>query len=232
MSRISYWYSGLGRGAKMAITIGGIALAALVAIAILYMVLTPEKVEVRYGTIVWDPIDGHVWEDNTQTIMVDASEAGNYRVERIEKLSPEHEEQIAQQKEEQAQREQELAQSTGYQAIESAFPSDTFAQLNTLQQNLETAGQDVLSGMEMANQIYVAQMTLLDYRNQVASIALPPELEGLRDQALHVFDLYISACDLYLDAIASGDLSLIDQANALIQEANGIVQGLIPAQPQ
>ena len=72
-------------------------------------------------------------------------------------------------------------------------------------------------------------MTLIDYRNQAASLALPPELEGVRTQALQVLDMYINACDLYLDAIASGDLSLVDQANALIQEANSIVQGLIPS---
>ncbi len=229
MGRISYWYSGLSRGAKTAITISGVALAALVAAAILYMVLTPDKVEVRYGTIVWDPVDGHVWEDNTQTIWVEASEAGNYRVERIEQLSPEHQEQIDKQKEEQKKREEELVQYTGVEGIEAAFPADTFAQLNTLQQNIETAGQDILTGMKMANEIYVAQTTLLDTRNQAASMALPPDLEPLRGEALHVLDLYISACDYYLDAIASGDLSLIDQGNALIQEATTIVQGLLPS---
>jgi hypothetical protein len=228
MSRLSYWYSGLGRGAKIGITVAGVALAAITAIAILYLVLTPEKVEVRYGTIVWDPIDGHIWEDNTQTIWVEASEAGDYKVERIEKLSPEHEAQRAQLEQELAEQ-QQAQQSSGFESIESAFPADTFAQLNALQQNIETTGQDIISGMEMANQIYTAQLTLIEYRNQAASMALPPELEGLRTQALQVMDMYIAACDLYLDAIASGDLTLVDQANALIQEANSIVQGLIPS---
>jgi putative lipoic acid-binding regulatory protein len=229
MSRLTYWYSGLSRGAKTGITIGGIALAVIAAIAILYLVLTPEKVEVRYGTIVWDPIDGHVWEDNTETIRVEASEAGNYRVERIEKLSPEHQEQVDKQQEEIAKQQEAQKEAGGFENIESAFPADTFAQLNALQQNIETAGSDIISGMEMANQIYTAQLKLIDYRNQAASLALPPELEGVRTQALHVLDMYINACDLYLDAIASGDLNLVDQANALIQEANGIVQGLIPS---
>lgn len=229
MNRFTYWYSGLGRGAKTAIAAGGIALAAVVIVAIFFMVLTPKKVEVRYGTIVWDPMDGHVWEDNTQTIWVEASEAGGYRVERIEKLSPEHEEQLRQRREELAKEQQQAEQSTGYQNIESAFPSDTFAQLNALQQNIEAAGQDIVSGMEMANQVYAAQTTLVEYRGQVASMALPPDLESLRTQALQVFDLYIAACDLYLDAIAGGDLSLVDQANALIQEANAIVQGFVPS---
>ncbi len=158
MSRLTYWYSGLSRGAKTALTIGGIALAVVAAVAILYLVLTPEKVEVRYGTIVWDPIDGHVWEDNTQTILVEASEAGNYRVERIEKLSPEHEEQQAQLRAELEKEREEQEQAGAFGSIESAFPSDTFEQLNALQQNIETAGQDIISGMEMANQIYVAQI--------------------------------------------------------------------------
>lgn len=229
MSRLTYWYSGLSRGAKTALTIGGIALAVVAAVAILYLVLTPEKVEVRYGTIVWDPIDGHVWEDNTQTILVEASEAGNYRVERIEKLSPEHAEQQAQLQAQLDKEQTEQEQTSGFENIESAFPADTFAQLNALQQNIETTGSDIISGMEMANQIYTAQLTLIDYRDQAASLALPPELEGVRTQALEVLDMYINACDLYLDAIASGDLSLVDQANALIQEANSIVQGLIPS---
>ena len=127
MSGISYWYSGLSRRAKTAITVGGIVAAVIVAAVILYMVFTPEKVEVRYGTIVWDPIDGHVWEDNTQTIWVEASEAGNYTVERIEKLSPEHEEQVKKEQEELAAQQQQQDQSTGLEAMETAFPTDTFA---------------------------------------------------------------------------------------------------------
>ena len=66
-------------------------------------------------------------------------------------------------------------------------------------------------------------------RSQAASIALPPELEPLRTQAIQVLDMYISACDFYLDAIATGDLTKVDQANALIQEATNIIQGLLPS---
>ncbi|RJP35459.1 MAG: hypothetical protein C4536_00595 [Actinobacteria bacterium] len=229
MGRISYWYSGLSRGAKTAITVCGIAVAVIVAAVILYMVLTPEKVEVRYGTIVRDPIDGYVWENNTQTIWVNPSEAGNYRIEYIDKLSPEHEEQLKQEQEKIASEQQQLEESTGLEAMETAFPTDTLAQLNTLQQNIETMGQDIISGMEMANEIYEAQVTLMEYRNQVATMQLPPEFEGLRQQALQIFDMYIKACDLYLEAIASGDLTLVDQANALIQEASGMIQSLIPS---
>ncbi len=228
MSGITYWYSGLSRRAKAAITVGGIALGVIVAVVILYMAFTPGKVEVRYGTIVRDPIDNHVWEDNTQTAWVSPSEAGDYEVVYIDKLSPEHEEQVKKQQEELARQEKEREQATGYQAMETAFPADTFEQLNTLQQNIETMGQDVLSGMEMANQIHEAQVALMDYRNQVASMPLPPELEPLRQQALQIFDMYIKACDLYIETIATGDLTLVDQANALIQQASEMIQGLIP----
>ncbi len=228
MSRFSYWYSGLSRKGRIAITAGGIAVAAIVAVVILYLVFKPTMVEVRYGEIIWDPIDGHVWEDNTQTKMVDSSEAGDYRVTYVEKLSPEHEEQLKQEQEKLAAEQQQLQESTGLEAMETAFPTDTIAQLNTLQQNVETMGQDIITGMEMASELYEAQVTLMDYRSQVASMPLPPEFEELRQQALQIFDMYISACDLYIDAIATGDLTLVDQANALIQQATDTIQSLIP----
>ena len=229
MVRISYWYSGLSRGMRTIITVSGIVLAVAVIIAILYMAITPDKVEVRYGTLVWDPLDGHVWEDNTQTIWVNADEANSYKVERIEQYSPEHEKMLAEAAERAAQLEEELRKSSGFQSIESAFPADAFAQLDALQQSIDTAGQDIITGMEMAKQIDVARATLLDYRGQVASIELPAELEAIRAQILGVLDLYINACDFYLDAIANGDLSLVDEANSLIQQANGIVQDLVPS---
>jgi hypothetical protein len=228
MSRFSYWYSGLSRKARIAMTVGGIAVAVIVAITILYLVFKPTMVEVRYGTIVWDPIDGHVWEDNTQTILVKASEAGDYSVERIEKLSPEHEEQMRLEQEKLAEEAKVLEESTGLEAMETSFPTDTIAQLNTLQQNVEAMGQDLITGMEMAAELYDAQLTLMDYRSQVASLQLPPELETLRQEALQILDMYIRACDFYIDAIATGDLALVDQANALIQEASSMIQSLIP----
>ncbi|MBN2026813.1 MAG: hypothetical protein JW854_08660 [Actinobacteria bacterium] len=228
MSRFSYWYSGLSRKGKIAITAGGITAAVIVAIVILYLVFKPTMVEVRYGEIIWDPIDGHVWEENTQTKMVEASEAGDYRVTYIERLSPEHEERLRQEQEKLAQEAAELENATGFESMETSFPTDTIAQLNTMQQNIEVMGQDIITGMEMANQLYEAQLALMDYRSQASSYPLPPELEPLRAQAIQVLDMYISACDLYIDAIASGDLTLVDQANALIQEASSMIQSLLP----
>jgi len=229
MSRFSYWYSGLSRKGRIATTAGGIAVAVIVAVVILYLVFKPTMVEVRYGEIVWDPIDGHVWEDNTQTKMVEASEAGDYKVIYIEQLSPEHEEQLAEEKKKLEEEAKALEETSGFESVGASFPTDTIAQLNTLQQNIEVMGQDIITGMEMANQLYEAQIALMDYRNQAASIALPPELEPLRTQAIQVLDMYISACDLYIDAIADGDLAKVDQANALIQEATAIIQGLLPS---
>lgn len=229
MQRIREWYLGLGRGAKIALLSCGMILAAAAAAAIVFMVSNPSKVEVRFGTIVRDPIDNHVWEDNTQTAWVDPSEAANYRVEYIDRYSPEHEEQINKEKEAVAQREKELEGSSGYQAIESAVPAGTFEDMQTLQRNIQTMGQDIISGMKMANEISNTKSSLVYYRNQAASIELPPELEPLRQQTLQVFDMYIKACDLYLQAIATGELALVDEANALVNEATSIIQGLLPS---
>ena len=219
----------LGRKGRIAITAGGIAVAVIVAVVILYLVFKPTMVEVRYGEIIWDPIDGHVWEDNTETKMVEASEAGDYRVTYVERLSPEHEEQLKLEQEKLEEEAKALDEASGFESMETSFPTDTIAQLNALQQNIEVMGQDIITGMEMANQLYEAQLALMDYRNQAASIALPPELEPLRAQALQILDMYIRACDFYIDAIASGDLALVDQANALIQEASSMIQGLLPS---
>ena len=60
-------------------------------------------------------------------------------------------------------------------------------------------------------------------------IALAPELEPMRQQVLQIFDLYIKACDLYMQAIATGDLALVDEANALIKQAGEAIQALMPS---
>ncbi|NPV58467.1 MAG: hypothetical protein HPY75_02245 [Actinobacteria bacterium] len=229
MRRIRDWYLGLGRGSRIALFSCGAVLAVAVAVIIVVLVNNPSKVQVRYGTIVRDPIDNYVWEDNTQTAWVDPSEAGNYRIEYIDKYSPEHEEQIRKEKEEAAAREKELEESSGYEAIESAVPAGTFEDMQTLQRNIQTMGQDIVSGMQMANEISNTKSSLVYYRNQVATMPLPPEIEPLRQQALQVFDMYIKACDLYLQAIATGELALVDEANSLVNEATSIIQGLLPS---
>ncbi len=229
MRRIIIWYSNLSRKGKALLWASLGLLAAVVLLAVAWMVLTPEKVLVRYGTIVRDPIDNHVWEDNTQTAWVSPAEAANYRVEYVDRYSPEHEEQIRKEKEAAAAEEKELEESTGFQALETSIPAQTFQDLNTLQRNIEVMGQDIISGMEMASQVSGIKSTLVNYRNQVATMPLPPELEPLRQEALQIFDMYIKACDLFLQAIATGDLTMVDEANALIQAAAEKIQALMPS---
>lgn len=229
MHRLTIWYSGLGRKGKVFLWTAVGLLAGVLLVVIAWMVLSQDKVLVRYGTIIRDPIDNHVWEDNTQTAWVSPSEAGNYRVEYIDRYSPEHEEQIRKEKEAAAAEEKEAERSTGLQSLQTYIPAQTFEDLNTLQRNIEVMGQDIISGMEMANQISNTKSTLVDYRNQAASMPLPPELEHLRQEALEIFDMYIRACDLYLRAIATGDLTLVNEANALIQAAAERIQALMPS---
>lgn len=229
MRRLIIWYSNLSRRGKFLLWSTLTLIAALCVVTIAWMVLSPDKVLVRYGTIVRDPIDNHVWEDNTQTAWVSPSEAGNYRVEYIDRYSPEHEEQLRKEREAAAAEESKAQESTGLQALETTIPSQTFEDLNTLQRNIKVMGQDIISGMEMASQISTTKSTLVDYRNQVASLPLPPELEPLRQETLQIFDIYIKACDLYLQAIATGDLSLVDEANALVQAAAERIQALMPS---
>ena len=226
MSRMTYWYAGLSRRAKTAIAAGGIALAVVMAVAILYMVLTPNKVEVRYGTIVWDPIDGHVWEDNTQTIWVEASEVGNYEVERIEKLSPEHEEIVRKEQEELAKQQEQQEQSTGYQSLEGVMPEGTLEDLNALQEDIAVMSQDVISGMEMANEISETRSTLQTHYDQIAAYPVIPEIEQYKQQYLSAIAKFIQACDMALQGIATTDQSYIVQAQVLYNEGTAIIQGL------
>lgn len=237
MSGISYWYSGLSRGGKTAIVAGGIALALAVTAVILYTALTPDKVEVRYGTIVWDPLDGHVWEDNTQTIWVNASEAGNYKVERIVRYSPEHEAMIAEQQRQIAEEQARQEGSSGYESLEAVMPTSTIDDLNALQADLDSMSQNVVSGMEMANEIAQTRSTLQAHYDDVSAYPVIPEIEQYKQQYLSAISKYIQACDMVLKGIETADQSYIIQAQALFDEATAIIQGLgamlqnlIPAQ--
>jgi len=226
MSRFSYWYSGLSRKGRIGITAGGIAVAVIVAVIILYLVFKPTMVEVRYGEIVWDPIDGHVWEDNTETKMVEASEAGDYKVTYIEQLSPEHEEQIKQ-AEELAQQEKDAAeQSSGYESLEATMPEGTLEQLNDLQQSISVMSQDVISGMEMANELSETRSMLQTHYDQVMAFPVIPEAEQYKQQYLSAIAKYIQACDMALMGIETTDSSYFTQAQTLFNEATAIIQQL------
>ncbi len=229
MSRITVWYRGLGRGAKGAVITAAVLLVLAILGSIGYMVLSPEKVQVRYGTIVRDPVDGHVWEDHTKTAMVPPSQAGNYKVEYVDKLSPEHQQQAEQQQAEQAQQQAAQQQGPSLTTLQSPIDAKTMQDLNTLQQNIETAGNTLVSGMEMASKISGTKSTLVNYRNQLAGMSIPSQLEPLRQKGLQAFDMYIQACDLYLQGIATSDLAAIRQASDLITQANNMVRGLMPS---
>jgi hypothetical protein len=213
----------------MLIAGAGIVVAVAVAVLVIYMIMTPDQVEVRYGTIVRDPIDGHVWEDNTQTAWVDASDAGNYKVEYIDKLSPEHEQQLAELQAQEAAEQQAVEESSGMEAIEAAVPSDLMQDLKTLESNIHTMGQDVISGLELANQIAETKSALVSVYNQVAEFPVIPEAQHYKDQTLTALNKYIQACDIALEMIASGDFSRQLEAQALMDEATAIFQSLIPS---
>lgn len=227
MSRITIWYRGLGRGAKAAVITASVLVVLAILGSIGYMLFYPEKVQVRYGTIVRDPVDGRVWEDNTRTAFVPPSQAGNYRVEYIDKLSPEHEQQAAEKRAEEAQQEA-ARENPGLASLNAPVDARTMRDMETLQKNIETAGSSLVSGMEMAAEISSTKASLVGYRNQLASLAIPPELEQIRQHGLEIFDMYIHACDLFLQGIASSDMSLMRQAGSLINEANNLVRGMMP----
>lgn len=229
MSRIAIWYGGLGRRAKTAvICVAVIAVLAVIG-SIGYMLFYPEKVQVRYGTIVRDPVDGHVWEDNTRTAMVPPSQAGSYRVEYIDKLSPEHEQQAAEEQAELARQEAARQNPSGFTSLQAPVDARTMRDMETLQQNIETAGSNLVSGMEMAAEISRTKSSLVQYRNDLAGTAVPPELEQLKRQGLQIFDKYIRGCDLYLQGIATSSMVTLKEAGNLINEANDMVRGMIPS---
>ncbi len=229
MNRVTLWYKDLGKSARVLVIIACVVVMVAAVGAIGYMVFNPKKVEVKYGTIVRDPVDGHVWEDKTKTAWVNPSQAGNYKVEYIDKLSPEHEKQQAEQQAQQQQQKQQQAQGPTMELMQSPINSSQMNQINTLQQNMNTAGQSVVSGLEMAGKISDTKSSLVSYRNQVAGIAVAPELEGKKQQILQAFDMCIHACDLYLQGIANSSMASIQQANNLINQANALMRSLIPS---
>jgi hypothetical protein len=226
MDRIRGWYKGLSGSGKALVAVAVAVVIIAIVGSIGFMILNPKKVQVRYGTIVRDPVDGHVWEDKTKTAYVTPSQAGNYRVEYIDKLSPEH----------QAQKATETnptgapAESDGGVAnLESPISQSQVQQIESLQKNVKTAGESVITGLEMAGKINDTKASLVSYRNQIAALVLPAELVPKQQQIISAFDMYIQACDLYLQGIANSDMSAIQQANGLIDQATGIIKSLIPA---
>lgn len=231
MRRLSLWYGGLSRTAKVAMTSAFVAIVLILVIAIGVMTLNPKKVEVRYGTIVRDPVDGHVWSNDTRTAMVDPEKAANYKVEYVDRYSPEHEKELEAQKASDEAREQELAQSKGFESQSFLVPSDQVAVMQDIQQGVEEAGTSIISGMEMASQIGSTKSTLVAQRNQIAAVSVPAQFESLKQQTLEIFDKYIRASDIYLDAIATADITKVEEAQNLVSEANSQMESLLGKVP-
>jgi hypothetical protein len=226
MDKIRRWYKGLSGSGKALVAVAVAVVIIAIVGSIGYMVLNPKKVQVRFGTIVRDPVDGHVWEDKTKTAYVNPSQAGNYRVEYIDKLSPEH---AAQKATETNPTGAPAEQAGGVTNLEAPISNQQVQQIESLQKNVQTAGKSVITGLEMASKINETKASLVSYRNQIAALVLPAELVPKQQQIISAFDMYIQACDLYLQGIANSDMSAIQQANGLIDQATGVIRSLVPA---
>lgn len=228
MGLLTLWFSSLDRKWRRAIIAGAVILALAILAVAGYMIVVPKKVLVRYGTIVRDPVDGHVWEDNTQTIWVDPKDASNYQVEYIDLLSEENARKLAEQKAREAEEQAQLEQSQGVESLSLFMTDQQIKDIKTTQSNIETMGENIKSGLDVANEVNEMRSTLIQYRDYFASMNVPPELEPIKQQVIAIFNKYIQASTCYLQAIATGDLTYIDQANALIAEANSLLQSLMP----
>jgi hypothetical protein len=223
---ISLWYAKLDRKTRIAMLCAGAVIALLAVILIGYMILVPEKVMVRYGEVVRDPVDGHVWSDNTQTIMVNPNEAGNYKVTYVDQLSEAHQKEKDDKAAADKQKQETLAKYPGLAAISAVMPVQQTTDLTTLQSNIDAAGSSLITGMETINQMNQVIATTTDYRNQIANTPVPPELEQDKQLLIKALDLYISAGNLVLKALETGNTTYATQANAQAQEANKILEDL------
>jgi len=229
---LTYWYH--TRSSKYRKTIITLVVAAsLVAVGVVgYTLLAPHRVRVRYGTIVRDPVDGHVWEDHTKAIWVNANKAGKYTVEYIDKLSPEHQQQAAQEK---TQETEKAAQVESTQVVEPATPMVTdeqLANMKTAQQSVDTVARSIIDGMKMLSGFVEAKNQMINYRNQIAAMPVAQEIEPAKQRLLLIFDKYIQASDLFIQAIVTADRSKATQADALVKEANAMVEDVLPVAQQ
>lgn len=226
MSGIKLRYLRLSRRSKILFTAAAVTAALAVSVFVVFLVLAPRQVQVKNGTIVWDPIDGHVWEDNTETLWVDAGEASNYGVEYIVKYSPEHAEQLAKRQENEAAQREQLQEAQGLEAVTTSVPTQYIRDLETAKYNVETMGRDIITGLDMANMLEEFKSTLQYWRNQIAATPAIPEVETYKQQAISAMDKAIMAIDLYLQGIATANPAYFDQANALLRDAAVIIQDL------
>ena len=232
MNGLTYWYHTRSHNFRKAIIVLGVVACLVVVGVIGYPLLAPHKVNVRYGTIVRDPVDGHVWEDHTKTIWVDAGKAGKYSVQYVDKLSPEHQQQAAQAKTQEAEK---VTQANDTQVIQPATPMVTDAQLADMraaQQSVDTVAGSIIDGMKTLSGFVEAKNQMINYRNQIAATPVAPEIEPVKQRLLLIFDKYIQASDLYIQAIVTANMSKATQAEALVKEANAMVEDVLPVAQQ
>jgi hypothetical protein len=225
---LSYWYHTRNRKYRKTIIALAVAVIMVTVGLVGYTLLWPRKVEVRYGTIVRDPVDGHVWEDNTKTARVDADKARKYTVQYVDKLSPEHQNQEVKQENQKAQ---EAAEAESAQVVQPATPVITEEQLSNMraaQQSVDSVAGSVIEGLRMLDGFVEAKNQMISYRNQIAATPVGAQVEPLKQRLLAIFDKYIQASDLYIQAIVTADLSKATQAEALVSEANSTVEKFLP----
>ncbi len=229
MSKVYLWFIGLSRGKRALLTVGFSLFVIAVLAVSLYLVFVPRKVLVRYGTIVRDPIDGRVWSDNTKTAYVHPKDAPNYKIEYVDKYSPEHEKQLAEERARKEAEEKQKEEETGFEGIAVITGAELSAEMESVRENIESAGSSVVTGMQVASEISATKSSLIKTRNEIAAIPVPPQLQGVKNEVISCFDMYIRACDLYLEGIAEADLSKIAEAERLTKEATAKLQETLGA---
>ena len=223
LNQITYWYRTRGRKTRVALSALAVV-GCLVCVGIIgYMLMVPRKVEVRYGTIVRDPVDGHVWEDNTKKAVVAENKADQYTVTYVDKLSPEHQKQQEEQEAQEAAEEAQLAQLQGAEKLGIPMTSQQLINLRIMLESADVTGVNVVQGIELSNALSQTKSKLIDYRNQVAAMGVTAELSSFKDRVLTIFDKYIQACDLYLKAMTEMNQSYLQQANVLFNEGTALV---------
>ncbi len=228
MSWLSLRFANLSKRWRITLIATGIALAVILAAVVGYFALVPKKVMVRYGTIVRDPVDGYVWEDNTETIWVYPKDAWKYRVEYIDKLSEEHQKELAEKEAQEAAELAQLAQSQGIESLNVSITQQQKESVDILQHNIDVMGQDIMSGLEMISELNTTKQMLEKYYRQFASLQLPPNLQHLQQQVLYVWGLYIEATNLLIKAAETLDYSYVEQAQAKLNQANAYLESLFP----
>ena len=206
---------------KIWIAVGAGAIVVML-IAVMFMMLSPKKTWVEYGTRVLDK-DGNVINDDTQRALVSIADAGKYRLTVV--VRDEGEESGTA-----AQTNQPLDTTTapGFTTTVISVSPETVASIENLQQSIEAMNQNVITGLDMINMLDGIRASMASYRSIIANTSVPPEFEPNKQKLLQAYDLYISSIDLYLQGISTGNTAYFDQANALIQQANAILASMYP----